>query len=129
LNRDRFFCTGLYSNHCRTSPVVRRAVPGETVTYTLRLTHTGTTPAAFFLAVRHVTPGWVVAGLAPALSLDRRASTQFPLRLTIPRHDRCSDRGICTLIVTGTHDAHASSYLQATVVRGLIDLPAVLNGK
>ena len=105
------------------------AAPGETVTYTLRLTNTGSTADTFHLSVSDATPGWVIGELVPALTLDSGSSTEIPVRLTVPGNARYGDQGICTVIVDGTHGAHASSYLQTIVDRGVIYLPAVLNGK
>ncbi len=102
------------------------AAPGETVTYTLRLTNTGSAADTFYLSVSEVTPGWSAGGLGEWVFLESGAWATLQVRVTAPARAGYGEVGYCTVSAVGTHGGGDTSYLITSVDRGAVYLPSVI---
>jgi uncharacterized membrane protein len=88
-------------------------MPGEIVTYTLRITNTGNIPNSFDLAGSG--NAWITALSESAVTLGGGESADFTVTVSVPADSNGGDSDMVTITATGAGDATASSVLTTEV--------------
>jgi len=91
------------------------ALPGETVTYTLDITNTGTTADVFDL---DVSSAWAMAQSATSVALDTGESTSFWVAVTAPVDALAGEDDMAMVTATSQTDALASDSAELTTTVG-----------